>query len=151
MYYRFCEWCSELKANEFDIFLTFSNLYLETVNFLQGPLKGFNQKVKRLLKFQRRRKFVLLKQERLIAMVVSGDLVTIQGRDINWIVVTISPPTSPPHWHQHPISPVSTLLSQQNSRPENNNQPTARERPETNMGGMCLQCVCTEYIVCGKK
>ena len=63
--------------------LPFLTLYLETVNFLQGPLKGFNQKVKRLLKFQRRRKFVLLKQERLIAMVVSGDLVTIQGRDIN--------------------------------------------------------------------
>ena len=33
-------------ANEFDIFLTFLTLYLETVNFLQGPLKGFNQKVK---------------------------------------------------------------------------------------------------------
>ena len=48
-------------ANESDIFLTFQTLYLEAVNFLQGPLKGFNQKVKRLLKFQRRREVCFIK------------------------------------------------------------------------------------------
>ena len=68
--------------------LPFLTLYLETVNFLQGPLKGFNQKVKRLLKFQRRREVCFSSNKRLIAMM------TIQRRDRNWIVVTISSSSS---------------------------------------------------------